>query len=126
MYAQAWFDSKPERDVANLLDESDEIEFWIRLLVKRDLQIVWEGGNYNPDFVAVAADRTHWLIEVKSDAEAESENVTAKRKAAMRWTNHVSASPKMNGVKWRYLLVRETDIEQAKGSWLALRNLGVA
>lgn len=126
MHEQAWFDSSTELDVANILDDSAAITLWVRLLVKRDLQIAWEGGNYNPDFVAVETDGTHWVIEVKSDKDAGSEDVTAKRKAAMKWANHVSAAPKMNGVKWRYLLVREADVAAAKGDWNALKGLGVA
>jgi type III restriction enzyme len=126
MYAQAWFDSSTERDVANILDDAGKIKFWVRLLVKRDVQIAWEGGNYNPDFVAVETDGTHWLIEVKSDKDAESEDVTAKRKAAVKWAKHVSSAPKMNGVKWRYLLVREADVAAAKGEWAALKGLGTA
>ncbi|MEJ7567438.1 MAG: hypothetical protein WKF41_04150 [Gaiellaceae bacterium] len=126
MYEQAWFDSSTELDTANILDESDEVSFWARLLVKRDLEIAWEGGNYYPDFLAVDSDNTHWVIEVKSDNEAGSIDVKAKRQAALRWANHVSAAPKINGIKWRYLFVREADVAAAKGSWPALKGLGIA
>jgi type III restriction enzyme len=126
LYTQVWFDSSTERDVANIVDDADEVSFWARLIARRDLQIAWQGGNYNPDFVVVETDATHWLVEVKSDKEAESEDVKAKRKAAMVWANHVSVAPKMNGVKWRYLLVREADVAAATGSWGALKGLGVA
>ena len=125
LYEQSWFDSSTERSVAVLLDSSDEIAYWVRLL-RKDLEIAWEGGNYNPDLVAIDTESTHWLIEVKSDKDAASEDVAAKRAAALRWANHVSAAPKLNGVKWRYLLAREADIEQAKDSWPALRGLGIA
>lgn len=125
MYAQDWFDSSTERDTANILDEADEISHWLRLL-RTDLEIAWEGGKYNPDFVAVEKDATHWLIEVKSDKDSTAEDVKAKRTAALKWANHVSAAPKMNGVKWRYLLARESDVAAAKGRWAALKGLGVA
>jgi len=36
------------------LDDADGIQFWLRLQ-NDDLTIVWEGGNYNPDFLAVDA-----------------------------------------------------------------------
>jgi type III restriction enzyme len=41
----------------------------------------------------------------------------------MRWANHVTADEKV-GVQWRYLLVSETDVETARGSWGALKSLG--
>jgi type III restriction enzyme len=126
LYEQNWFDSAPERDLAVVLDTSEDVAFWVRLLTG-DLEIAWENGRYNPDLVAVEQEGTHWLIEVKSDkGVADSEEVKLKRKAAQRWANHVSAAPKMNGVKWRYLLARESDIAAAKGSWSALKGLGIA
>jgi hypothetical protein len=50
--------------------------------------------------------------------------VLAKRAAAKQWVNAVSVSPKMNGTRWRYLLVRETDIAASKDSWQALKGFG--
>lgn len=96
-------------------------------LLRGDLELAWESGRYNPDFVAVETGGTHWVLEVKSDEGArDSEEVGRKRVAAQRWANVVNASPKLNGVRWRYLLARERDIAQAKGSWTALVGLGVA
>lgn len=124
LYAQVWFDSSTERDVALILDDASEVAFWVRLHVN-DLPILWsEAGNfYNPDFVAVDADNTHWIIEAKMDKEIASVDVREKREAAMRWANHVGADPKV-GTRWRYLLVSETDVKDARGSWAALRRLG--
>ncbi len=126
VYDQAWFDSAPERAVAAMLDRSESVAFWVRLL-RHDLEIAWDGGRYNPDLVCVGVDDVHWLIEVKSDKSAkDSAEVEQKRLAAQRWANHVNASPKLNGVTWRYLLAREQDISRAKGSWEALQGLGLA
>jgi hypothetical protein len=36
--------------------------------------------------------------------------------------NHVNADPKA-GATWTYLLVLESDVEAAKGSWSALKAL---
>ena len=123
MYEQAWFDSRTERDVANVLDNTDEIAYWVRLN-RGDLEIAWEGGNYNPDFVAVESDGTHWVVEAKADNEMTSEQVQAKWLAAKQWANHVTADPKLNGTSWLYLLVRETDVGAAKGNWQALKGFG--
>lgn len=124
LYAQDWFDSSTERAVANLIDQTDEVAHWARLQ-RGDLPILWSsaGNEYNPDFIAVESDGTHWVIEVKMDKEMQSADVKEKRDAARRWANHVSADPTV-GVMWRYLLVSETDVKTAKGDWGALKKLG--
>lgn len=123
MYALAWFDSRTERDVANLLDDDVRITAWARLHIG-DIPILWNGAgqNYNPDLLAVEDDGTHWLIEVKMDKEMPTAEVQDKRIAATRWANHVSADESV-GVTWRYLLASETDTATAKGSWTALKQL---
>ncbi len=125
LYAQDWFDSSPERDVANILDTEDAITLWVRLQTG-DLPILWSGAReYNPDFIAIDTDDTHWVIEVKMDKEMKTAEVQGKREAARRWANHVSADDKV-GTTWRYLLLSETDVRTAKGSWEALIGLGGA
>lgn len=125
LYAQDWFDSSTERDVANVLDAEDTITLWVRLQTG-DLPILWSGAReYNPDFIAVDAEDTHWLIEVKMDKEMGTADVQGKREAARRWANHVSADEKV-GTRWRYLLLSETDVRTAKGSWDAMKGLGGA
>ncbi len=125
MYAQAWFDSNPERSVANMLDDAPEITCWVRL-ERGDLPILWSGAGswYHPDFVATDTEGMHWIVEVKADNELNTPDVQAKKEAARRWANHVSASPEAGGDRWRYLLVSESQIQTAKGSWAALRQLG--
>jgi type III restriction enzyme len=119
MYEQVWFDSSTERDLAALiLDTADDITSWVRLLT-RDLEIRWDGGNYNPDFVAVDQAGIHWLVEVKADMNMKEESVQGKRAAARAWAKRVSYSE--SGAEWRYLLVSESDIKEAKGSWAALK-----
>lgn len=123
LYAQDWFDSSPERDVANCLEDEAVITMWLRLQTG-DVPILWTGAReYNPDFIAVAQDDTHWIIEVKMDKEVSSADVQGKREAARRWANYVSSDEKV-GTCWRYLLASETDIKTAKGSWDALKALG--
>jgi type III restriction enzyme len=124
IYAQDWFDSGPERDLANILNATKEIAYWIRLQQK-DLPILWHGSGreYNPDFIAVDTDDVHWIIEVKKDNEMTSEEVQGKREAAIRWVQHVNADDKVADA-WRYLLVSETNVKTAKGSWTALKGLG--
>jgi len=124
IFPVAWFDSEPERRVANMVDGDDGVSCWVRLHVN-DLPILWNsfGQQYNPDFIVIEAGGTHWVVEVKMDKEMTSEDVQRKREAAKRWANHVSADDQI-GVTWRYLLASETDVATAKGSWSALKGLG--
>jgi type III restriction enzyme len=125
IYSVEWFDSEPERHVANIVDDDASVSCWVRLQVG-ELRIVWnsEGREYNADLIVIEADGTHWIVEVKMDKEMSSAEVQGKREAAKRWVNHVNADPRVD-VTWRYLLVSETDINTAKDSWSALKKLGV-
>ncbi len=89
-----WFDSRPERPVANMVDDDAEVTCWVRLQTG-ELPILWNSGGqkYNPDLVVIEADGTHWVIEAKVDKEMESEDVKGKRNAAERWANY--ATPMM-------------------------------
>jgi type III restriction enzyme len=124
IFPVAWFDSEPERRVANMVDGDPSVSCWIRLHIN-DLPILWNsaGQQYNPDLIVIDSDGTHWVVEVKMDKEVESEDVQGKREAAKRWANHVNADAAVE-VTWRYLLVSESDITTAKGSWDALKKLG--
>ena len=124
LYPEVSFDSTPERAVALILDEDDSVSHWVRLH-RNDLPILWHnaGRDYNPDLIAVQTDGTHLLIEVKSDREIDSIDVTAKAKAARRWANYVNGSGQ-TPAQWKYLLLSETDIHQCKESWEALKLLG--
>lgn len=117
-FDQDWFDSEPERAVANLLDDAKQISAWLRLQ-SGDLEIAWEGGNYNPDLIAIDSNGDHWLIEVKRDKDRDASDVVGKRQAAKRWASHVNASDVV-GPRWHYLFLLESDIKQARGSWDAL------
>ncbi len=124
LFAIEWFDSRTERTVANLVDDDLHVTSWVRLHVG-ELPILWNsaGQEYNPDFIVIDADGTHWVVEVKMDKEMDSETVKGKRDAAKRWANYVTADEKVD-VPWRYLLAAEADVETAKGSWPALTTLG--
>jgi type III restriction enzyme len=122
LFTQDWFDSGPERDVANILDDEKTISYWLRLQTG-DLPIMWaEQRDYNPDLVPVGTDGRHYIVEVKMQKEMASTDVLAKRTAAKRWVNHVNKSAKVKP-KWSYLLVGEDDVKTAAGSWTALKQL---
>jgi type III restriction enzyme len=124
LFALEWFDSRTERTVANIVDTDDGVTCWVRLHTG-ELPILWSSGGqqYNPDFIVLETDGTHWVVEVKMNKEMTSADVLGKREAAMRWANTVTANECVS-VIWRYLLVSESDIDDAKGSWPALKKLG--
>jgi type III restriction enzyme len=125
LFPVEWFDSRTERTAANVLDGAAEITCWVRLHTG-ELPILWNGfgQEYNPDFLAVEADGRHWVIEIKMDKEMATPDVRGKREAAQRWANHVNADERVEA-KWGYLLLSESDVEMSKGSWAALRTVGV-
>jgi type III restriction enzyme len=117
LYDQVWFDSATERQMANLIDGDTKIDVWARLHIN-DLPIRWDGGTYNPDFL-VAAGTDRWVIETKADRDLQTDSVQGKRQAAARWANHVTAADEVHE-RWHYLLVGETDLNQARDDWDAL------
>jgi type III restriction enzyme len=124
LYGVDWFDSEPERRVANIADGSKDVTCWVRLQVG-EMAILWrsDGRVYNADVIVVEAGGKHWVVEIKADDSAGNFDVQSKRTAAQRWVNHVNASDLVHA-EWHYLLATETDIAQAQGSWAALKNLG--
>jgi len=124
LFAIEWFDSEPERHVANIIDEDDAISLWVRLQIN-DLPILWnsQGQQYNPDLIVIEAGGRHIVVEVKMDKEINAADVQGKRVAAQRWANHVNSDSSVSD-EWQYLLVSESDIRESKGSWSALKGLG--
>lgn len=61
---------------------------------------------------------------MKSDRELESGTVTAKAAAAREAVQHFNVDERVKPHKWHYLLVGESDVAHAKGSWAALKKLG--
>ena len=92
LFPVEWFDSEPERRVANMLDGDDSVACWVRLHLK-ELPILWNsaGQEYNPDLIVVEAGCDHIVVETKMDKEMKAADVQAKREAALRWANHVSS-----------------------------------
>lgn len=107
-----------------MVDNDDGVTCWVRLHIG-ELPILWNsaGQEYNPDLIVIEKEGTHWVVEVKMDKEMTSADVLGKREAARRWANYVTADERVI-VRWQYLLVSESDVATAKGSWTALKKLG--
>jgi type III restriction enzyme len=59
--------------------------------------------NYYPDFIAVLADGSHWIIETKGREDIE---VRLKDNATRLWCE---SATKLTGTTWKYLKVLETE-----------------
>jgi type III restriction enzyme len=121
-----WFDSSTEREMAHILEATNEVQWWARLQ-RGDLTIAWGvDQSYNPDFIAAEAGGRRYLIEVKGDSSMADAAVLAKREAARQWINHVNALDEVEdrNERWSYHLVSEQDLKLANGSWSSVKQFG--
>ena len=115
----ATFDAgSTEWALAHLLDRDAEINWWVRLNVGEQVYIPTTDGSYHPDFIAIDKDGTFWLIEGKSDKNANDADVLRKKLAAENWARAVRDDGDFG--TWRYLFATESHIKQAGGSWNGL------
>ncbi|ODB79608.1 hypothetical protein A8711_24080 [Micromonospora sp. II] len=116
----AAFDAKTtEFRLANIMDASPKINWWLRLRLDDDAYVELDtGGRYYPDFVAIDVDGTHWLIEGKADKDVQRVDVQAKKAAAEEWARFVNDDGRFGS--WRYLFCSETAIKNSRGGWDAL------
>lgn len=116
----ASFDAKStEWELAHLIDRDSAVAWWLRLDVYGPAYISTErDGRYFPDFIVIDTNGVYWLVEAKSDRNAQDADVLRKREAAERWARAVTDAAEYG--EWRYLLVTETNIKQASGSWNGL------
>jgi type III restriction enzyme len=113
----ASFDAKTtEYTLANIMDSSPKIIWWLRLRMEDEAFIELDaGGKYYPDFIAIDIDDVFWLIEGKSDDRAQRQDVQMKRAAAEEWARFVVDDGRFG--TWRYLFCTETVIKNAHGGW---------
>jgi type III restriction enzyme len=116
----ASFDAKTtERRLAEILDNSSPIEWWLRLRLDDPAYIELDtGGRYFPDFIAVDTAGVQWLIEGKSDHDVQRRDVEAKRAAAEEWARFVNDDGRFG--TWRYLFCSETALKNSHGGWDSL------
>ncbi|MEX1164772.1 MAG: DEAD/DEAH box helicase family protein [Nitriliruptor sp.] len=135
LYDEVAFDSSTERDAALLFDDAPEVEAWLRLRVG-DLSVDWTGEGrdrtYHPDFLVAEATgdrhgrvvRRCFVVEVKADRDLDAADVVAKHEAAVRWSARVNADGAATPDEWHVLLVGESAVRDARGSWPQLLQRG--
>ena len=116
----ASFDARTtERSLAEILDGSPRITWWLRLQTTDPAYVELDtGGRYFADFVAVDTDDVRWLIEGKSDHDVQRRDVEAKRAAAEEWARFVNDDGRFG--TWRCLFCSERAIKDAHGGWDSL------
>ena len=103
-------DNHFERDFAKFLNNAEDVPRFAKLPQPFGFSIDYTDGSMNlrsyyPDFVAVDAKGTHWLLESKG---AETGEVPHKDAAAEQWCENATG---LTGTKWRYLKVQQKAFE---------------
>lgn len=101
------FDSKTEKDFAVILEqEKNTVVKWLRPAQKQ-FRIYWDHNSkqYHPDFVVECAD-TIYMVETKKATDINSDEVQAKKRAALEYCkNATEFTTKHGGKPWKYVLI---------------------
>ena len=122
LFDRAQFDSfSAEYKFAALVDTDRGVKWWKRLYREDDAYFAWTPrNNYYPDFVVCDTDDNLWIVEGKSNRDADSDEVVQKREAAEKVMRTLTGDDRFDGVRWGYLLATESDIA-ASDSWDELK-----
>jgi type III restriction enzyme len=117
-------ENKFEEAFARFLDKADDVVRFSKLPERFEFVIEYMDSatnlrHYEPDFVVVTDDGTHWLIETKGQ---EDVNVSHKDQAARLWCENAT---RLTGQAWRYVKVPQKEYEQLQPtSFAELEALG--
>ncbi len=103
-------DNEFERRFAQFLEKSADVVRFAKLTSHFGFSIKYTDAganlrNYEPDFVAVDENGTHWLLETKG---REDVHVQHKDRAAEFWCENATD---LTGVSWKYLIVHQKPFE---------------
>jgi type III restriction enzyme len=104
-------DNEFEKEFALFLQKASDVQRFAKLPEQFSFTIEYTDsvGNlryYEPDFVALTSDGTHYIVETKG---LEDTNVINKDRAAQLWCENAS---KLSGKPWAYLKVLQTAYKQ--------------
>ena len=104
-------DNEFEKEFARFLQKADDVERFAKLPEQFGFAIEYtdNAGNlryYEPDFVVLTTDGTHYIVETKG---LEDINVANKDRAAKLWCENTT---KLTGKPWAYLKVLQTAYKQ--------------
>jgi type III restriction enzyme len=97
-----------ERQFARFLDTTDDVVTWCKVPDSFKFSIEYTDNNanlryYYPDFVAVAQNGVHWIVETKG---VETVEVAYKDRAARLWCENATM---LTGTTWEYIKVPQKD-----------------
>ncbi len=104
-------DNDFEYNFAKFLDKAEDIKAFAKLPEQFGFFIQYTDTianirNYFPDFIAIADDRTNWIIETKGREDVE---VVLKDNAAINWCRSAS---ELTNESWMYIKVPQKEFEQ--------------
>ncbi len=108
-------DNEFERRFARFLEDAPDVAAFAKLPEQFGFAIEYTdvAGNlryYEPDFVAVHRDGTHYLVETKG---REDVDVARKDRAAQIWCENATL---LTGMAWRYVKVPQREFEKLQPS----------
>ncbi|HZP83068.1 MAG TPA: DEAD/DEAH box helicase family protein [Chthonomonadaceae bacterium] len=106
-------DNEFEKRYAQFLQDAPDVEAFAKLPAPFGFVIEYTDNAtnlryYEPDFVAVLRDGTHYLLETKG---REDIDVAHKDRAAALWCENATA---LTGTEWRYLKVPQTEFDKLR------------
>lgn len=115
LFEAAVFDSfSGEHRLAEILNFDPDVVWWKRLYPHEGAVVAYTPQNdYHPDFVVLATDGTHWIIEGKSKRGRDDETVQRKKDAAEKAIRLLAGKPEYLNQSWGYLIAFEDDIATA-------------
>ncbi len=110
-------DNEFERDFAHFLQDATDVKAFAKLPQRFGFAIEYTDSAtnlryYEPDFVAVAYDGTHYLIETKG---REDIDVAHKDRAALIWCESATL---LTDTPWHYIKVPQTEFNKLQPSEL--------
>jgi len=104
-------DNDFEYNFAKFLEKADDIKAFAKLPEQFGFCVQYTDTlanirNYYPDFIAIADDKTNWIIETKGREDVE---VKLKDNAAINWCN---TATQLTGEQWQYIKVPQKEFEQ--------------
>lgn len=115
LFEAAAFDSfSGEYRLAQILNFDPEVVWWKRLYSHEGAVVAYSPRNdYHPDFVVLAKDGTHWIVEGKSQRGRDDQVVQRKKDAAEKAIRLLAGKPEYLNQSWGYLIAYEDDIANA-------------
>lgn len=115
LFEAAAFDSfSGEYRLAEILNFDPDVVWWKRLYTHEGAVVAYTPQNdYYPDFVVLAKDGTHWIIEGKSQRGRDDQVVQRKKNAAEKAIRLLAGKPDYVNQVWGYLIAFEDDIATA-------------